>query len=429
MLCSYFLIEEMFQKLVKHALKSRVASIHKTQLRFYTIPTINDLRQRLRAHIGASKSWNTDDQAEDTDIVPEAAKSQDDLEPRLMQESFYEALIPLRDEIEREQYTSLYNTVRFGKLLENLDTFAVHISYLHNCPLSSSSGRSPLSIVTAMVDEIKFHDRYFDLNSDILMRGHVSWVGKTSMEIKMWLTQHAMPVVNAMFVMVARDKENKPAFIHPLQLSDEEDKALFAEGEAHKIQRLEEAKYSLFKFPPREDERSVVHNLFLNTLDPKTMSFRSRKLPEGCIWMEDTKLKTSIVCFPDKRNIHNKIFGGYLMRQGFELAWANACIFCKTRPFVKAVDDILFRCPVPIGSLLLMSSQVSYSEGKDFHVRVHAEVLDPRTGVSTTSNTFNFTFTCEKEVPTVMPKTYGESMLHLDGRRHFNTCKNSTASS
>lgn len=36
-----------------------------------------------------------------------------------------------------------------------------------------------------------------------------------------------------------------------------------------------------------------------------------------------------------------------------------------------------------------------------------------------TTNVFHFTFMSEKEVPLVFPRTYGESMLYLDGQRHF----------
>ena len=55
------------------------------------------------------------------------------------------------------------------------------------------------------------------------------------------------------------------------------------------------------------------------TLDESTLSFSSRKLPANSVWMEHLKLKNVLVCNPESRNIHNKIFGGWLMRQAFEL--------------------------------------------------------------------------------------------------------------
>ncbi len=59
------------------------------------------------------------------------------------------------------------------------------------------------------------------------------------------------------------------------------------------------------------------------------------------------------------RNVYNKIFGGFLMREAFELGWATTCVYAKARPSVVCMDDINFRKPVEVGSLLYLSSQVS----------------------------------------------------------------------
>uniref|UniRef100_A0A673GG22 Acyl-CoA thioesterase 9, tandem duplicate 2 n=1 Tax=Sinocyclocheilus rhinocerous TaxID=307959 RepID=A0A673GG22_9TELE len=160
---------------------------------------------------------------------------------------------------------------------------------------------------------------------------------------------------------------------------------------------------------PAAEERTLIHNLFLNTLNTR---FLSRILPTNSVWMEDAKLKGLEICHPEERNIFNRIFGGFLMRKAYELGRANACAFAGCRPTVVAVDDILFRKPVEIGSLLLLSSQVCYTEGMYVQVRVHSEVLDPLTQQRNTTNVFHFTFRLEKDVPAV-------SMLYLDGKRHF----------
>lgn len=49
------------------------------------------------------------------------------------------------------------------------------------------------------------------------------------------------------------------------------------------------------------------------------------------------------------------------MRTAFETALANAALFSRSRPHIMAVDSVVFRRPVEIGSILLLSSQVSYS--------------------------------------------------------------------
>ena len=68
----------------------------------------------------------------------------------------------------------------------------------------------------------------------------------------------------------------------------------------------------------------------------------SRVKPDNSVWFEDAKLKNLVVCQPQNRNRlenvkeyeskplairFNKIFGGFIMRQAFELAWANAHVF------------------------------------------------------------------------------------------------------
>ena len=71
------------------------------------------------------------------------------------------------------------------------------------------TGISPLSIVTAMVDEVRIHRDQIDVTHDIIMEGHVTWSGRSSLEIGMLLTQEKQPVMGAQFVMVARDAARK----------------------------------------------------------------------------------------------------------------------------------------------------------------------------------------------------------------------------
>ena len=56
-----------------------------------------------------------------------------------------------------------------------------------------------------MVDEVKIHLQKIDVTQDIIMKGHVTWSGRSSLEIGMWLSQNEEPVMDAQFVMVARD--------------------------------------------------------------------------------------------------------------------------------------------------------------------------------------------------------------------------------
>ncbi|KAK2810525.1 hypothetical protein Q5P01_000383, partial [Channa striata] len=158
---------------------------------------------------------------------------------------------------------------------------------------------------------------------------------------------------------------------------------------------------SLLKVAPTDEERKIVHSLFLNTLDT---NFCSRILPPNSVWMEDAKLKGLETCHPQH----------FQVQRSFRRRAAEAADRASWR------GDILFQKPVEIGSLLLLSSQVCYSQGSYIQVRVHREVFDPLTRQHNTTSVLHYTFISDCEVPNIIPKTYGESMLYLDGKTHFN---------
>ncbi|KAF4797865.1 Acyl-coenzyme A thioesterase 9, mitochondrial [Turdus rufiventris] len=286
---------------------------------------MSEVRSKLRDLVGASTNWSDHVQAmqERKGLHTLLAKRQEDLPPRRMKDSYLEVILPLGSQPEiREKYLNVHNSVRFGRILEDLDSLG------------------------------DLCQKIIHPDCDIKFTGNVSWVGKTSMEVKMHMLQlhdgHYNPVLDATFVMVARDPENK-----------------------------------------------------------RTVSFRSRKLPPNSVWMEDAKLKGLQICHPEARNIFNRIFGGFLMRKAFELGWATACSYGGSRPFIVSVDDIMFQKPVEIGSLLLLSAQVCYTEKNYIQIRVHSEVYNANTKEHHTTNTFHFTFISENEVPQIVPKTYG----------------------
>lgn len=385
---------------------------------------MTDVRMKLHEIVGASKIWreHLKSAEERSSLSSPPVESQDSLPLRSMKDSYLEVFLPLGSQpLLREKYLNVHNLVRFGRILEDLDSFGVLISYTH---AKTDSPRSPFSIVTALVDEIDLVQNVILPDCDLKFSGHVTWVGRSSMEVQMHILQYQngtfLPVIDATFVMVARDTSNKsPAFINPLKTESPEEEILFRQGDLNKATRTAMKRTSLLKTAPNEDERKIIHEMFLETLDDKTISFHSRILPSNSVWMEDTKLKSLEICHPQERNIFNKIFGGFLMRKAFELAWATACVYGGSRPSAAAVDDILFQRPVEIGALLYLSAQVCYTKGEYIQVRVHCTVVDPVTKERNTTNIFHFTLVSEKEVMQVFPKSYGESMLYLDGKRHF----------
>lgn len=64
------------------------------------------------------------------------------------------------------------------------------------------------------------------------------------------------------------------------------------------------------------------------------------------ILMRDTRLENAIICQPQQRNMHGRIFGGFLMRRAFEIAFSTAYVFGGIRPLFLEVDHVDFRRPV-----------------------------------------------------------------------------------
>ena len=287
------------------------------------------------------------------------------------------------------------------------------------------SFRSPFSIVTALVDRIHVRERITAVE-DIKISGHVTWVGRSSAESTLNLHQlrdgEWKKVISATFVMVAKDPMNKGAgVVNRLLTETPEEKMLLAKGQENYIFRKNQSKDSLFKTPPSVEENRLIHDFFIQTVDDTKLSFKARIKPEHSEWMEDAKLKNLVICQPEHRNRFNKIFGGFIMRQAFELAWANAYVYSKEMPIIQYMDDILFQKPVEIGSLLYFNSQVCYTQDKYVQIRVSAEVVDPKTGHLSVTNVFQYTFSFLNDlIPAkIIPKTYHEAIMYLDGRRHF----------
>lgn len=109
------------------------------------------------------------------------------------------------------------------------------------------------------------------------------------------------------------------------------------------------------------------------------------------------------------------------MRLAYELAYADALLFTRSPVRFLSLDGISFRKPVPIGSILHLTSHVTCTQQEDngdllVHVVVQADVVDPSTGSKETTNDFKFTWSSRSQ-RAVAPRTYKEAMMWLEGRR------------
>ncbi|XP_028756711.1 acyl-coenzyme A thioesterase 9, mitochondrial isoform X1 [Neltuma alba] len=335
------------------------------------------------------------------------------------------------DFVLREQYRDPWNEVRIGKLLEDLDALAGTISVKH-CSDDDSTTR-PLLLVTASVDKIVLK-KPISVDIDLKIVGSVIWVGRSSIEVQLVVSQSKevaegsndsdSVALTANFIFVARDsKTGKAAPVNRLSPETEPEKLLFEQREARHN----------FKKRKRGGEWKDLENGNLNRL--KSLLAEGRVFCDmpaladrDSILLRDTRLENSLICQPQQRNIHGRIFGGFLMHRAFELAFSTAYAFAGLVPCFLEVDHVDFLKPVDVGDFLRFKSCVLYTELHDpdqplINVEVVAHVTRPELQSSEVSNTFHFTFTVRPEAKAmknglkllkVVPATEEEARLILE---------------
>ena len=108
---------------------------------------------------------------------------------------------------------------------------------------------------------------------DIIMDGYISWVGRSSIEATMTLKQKysetdLREILTAKFVMVSQDPTTRKSVRNvPLLVETEEEKENFYQGEQAKNLRIAREKNSLLKTVPTEEERNILHEIFLKTIN------------------------------------------------------------------------------------------------------------------------------------------------------------------
>lgn len=310
------------------------------------------------------------------------------------------------DFILREQYRDSWNEVRIGKLLEDLDALAGTISVKH-CSDDDLMTR-PVLLVTASVDKIVLRAP-LSVDFDLRIVGSVIWVGRSSIDIQLEVMQSIegrspedSVALTANFIFVARDSQTELAApVNRLLPETEKEKKLFEEAEARN---------ELRKRKRGEDGRAFgcheVGRLKELLTEGRIFCDMPALADRNSILLRDTRLENSLICQPQQRNIHGRIFGGFLMHRAFELAFSTAYAFAGMVPYFLEVDHVDFLRPVDVGDFLRFKSCVLYTEIEDpghplINVEVVAHVTSPEFRSAEVSNIFHFTFTVRPEAKSV----------------------------
>ncbi|MCJ1237134.1 hypothetical protein MMC14_005118 [Varicellaria rhodocarpa] len=355
-----------------------------------------------------------------------------DLSPKKMSDSRYRLLL--------DNYLNANGHIRLGTLFMDLDALSGVIAYKH-------TGES-VTTVTAAVDRITINHPLKEL-CDLELSGQVTFAtGRSSMEISLQVAKAPDDgaevkkedvLMTCAFTMVSLDPESKrPVAIPPLKIDTPEEQRLFDLGEKNYRAKKALAKTTLRKQTPNDQESDLIHAMWLKQLEYHDPNVSVRK-PQNVVYMSQTKLSSAQIMQPQYRNRHNfMIFGGFLLKQTFELAFCCAASFSHSRPTFISLDPSTFDNPVPVGSVLYLTATVAYTDpplvdiGSSadscvtdgpttkrytrVQIRIDSKVRNVEHGETKPTGQFNYTFLVEKDL-NVIPSKYSEYMMWVDARR------------
>ncbi|KAM0216537.1 hypothetical protein ACHAQD_007769 [Fusarium lateritium] len=361
-----------------------------------------------------------------------------DLTPKKMSDSYHRVVLPLKkDPWLSDTYVNSSGHIRLGTLFMDLDALSGIIVYKHTGP--------GVTTVTAALDRITIAHPLTEI-CDLEYSGQVTYAsGRSSVEITCKVAkareegEPSKPedvLLTCTFTMVALDPNTrKPVAIPKLEPTNEEEEKIFKAGEQKSLAKKETSKVSLLQTEPNDAESALIHQIWLRQLayhDPNN----DLRQPSNVIAMSKTQVSTAAIMQPQFRNRHQvMVFGGFHLKQTFELAFCCAASFAHARPTFISADPCTFRNPVPIGSVLYLTATVAYTDpplleedGTEpgfpdpknpmtrVHIRVDSKVRDVEHGVAKPTGQFNYTFSVPKNLK-VLPHTYEEYMVYIDARR------------
>ena len=226
-------------------------------------------------------------------------------------------------------------------------------------------------------------------------------------------------ILEALFNFVAREQTTqKSAAINPLVPTTDTEQRWFREGQGRadtrKMLRAGGAQARLAQESAIQDQVRAMLEV------SRPYASLPALAPGDTMLIADTKLTNTAVTQPQHQNTAGRVFGGFLMRRAFELAFSSAYIFSGARPHFLSIDEVTFSKPVEVGSLLQFESKVVYTEVEQglVHVHVAAFITHPEERTTTLSNQFFFTFSVgdagSGALRHVLPTTAEEARLQLE---------------
>lgn len=142
---------------------------------------------------------------------------------------------------------------------------------------------------------------------------------------------------------------------------------------------------------------------------------------------DKTKLTMSLLMTPSMANFTGNVHGGELLKQLDQVAYACAARYCGSYVVTMSVDQVVFRNPISVGTMVTFLASVNYTGTTSMEVGIKVIAEDIQEGTVTDTNSCFFTMVSVDEngkprrVPPLEPKTDVEKRRFHDGerRRHL----------
>ncbi|KAL3915166.1 MAG: hypothetical protein SGILL_005776, partial [Bacillariaceae sp.] len=351
--------------------------------------------------------------------------------PKSPRDSMLQCTYPLStDLLLRNSVTDLTNwsSFRLGKFYETVDALTADVAYRH---CSHFDGNDDTDIGLVLVTGGHYNSRKFcrtNIDNDAILRSYLTSTGTSSMEIRTDAIQidddtGKEILVNVCHtVMVALDaKSGKPLSrvgrsVPSLTIQNEGDKRRLELAQIHNNIRKDRGASTMqlrspVSNPPTAEEMETLHQ-----------QHRQRRLNPNeehpCV--KDFTFRSSTVIFPENRNVHGKLFGGYIMEEAQSLAQYAAAFLSKGKPvFPIGIDEAVFLQPIAIGDTVTFTARVVHCTTHTCRVLVQVEVRDPtnRDSDPVRSNRLMFIFGGSNFPPSILPESYPEIIMSIDARR------------
>jgi len=125
------------------------------------------------------------------------------------------------------QHANPSGNVHGGEIMKLMDSAAGVVARRH----------ARTNVVTARVDKLEFHHP-IHIGNVVTCYGKLSFVGRSSMEVSVTVTvedvskdEPAKTALTSFFTLVALDENGKPQQVPSLELSNEEERRLFEDGQ------------------------------------------------------------------------------------------------------------------------------------------------------------------------------------------------------